>query len=87
MANEEPKVVVMKSPKSLGMAILLTILFGPLGLLYSTVGGAIFLIVATPVAIFLTHKLWIFFLVWPLSIIASALATYDYNKKLLAGKK
>jgi len=37
---------VTKSPKSIGIAILLTILFGPIGLFYASVSGAIILILA-----------------------------------------
>ncbi len=35
---------VTKSPKSIGIAILLTLLFGPIGLFYATVSGAIIMI-------------------------------------------
>lgn len=42
---------ITKSQKSVGIAILLTILFGPLGLLYASVTGAI-LMILTPVFLF-----------------------------------
>jgi hypothetical protein len=35
---------VTKSPKSIGIAILLTILFGPIGLFYASVSGALIMI-------------------------------------------
>jgi hypothetical protein len=35
-----------KSPKSVGIAILLTILFGPIGLFYATISGALIMILA-----------------------------------------
>ena len=38
--------LVTKSPKSIGIAILLTILFGPIGLFYASVSGAIMMILA-----------------------------------------
>jgi len=38
--------LVTKSPKSIGIAILLTILFGPIGLFYASITGAIILILA-----------------------------------------
>jgi hypothetical protein len=39
-------ILVTKSPKSIGIAILLTILFGPLGLLYATISGALIMLLA-----------------------------------------
>lgn len=44
--------LIIKSTKSVGLAILLTILFGPLGLLYASVTGAI-LMILIPVFLFL----------------------------------
>lgn len=38
--------LVTKSPKSMGIAILLTILFGPIGLFYASISGALLLILA-----------------------------------------
>ena len=38
--------LVTKSPKSIGIAILLTILFGPLGLFYASVSGALIMLLA-----------------------------------------
>ena len=38
--------IVVRAPKSVGVAILLTLLFGPLGMLYSTVPGALIMLVA-----------------------------------------
>ena len=39
-----PQMVMMQQPKSLGLAIALTIFFGPLGLLYATVKGGVIMI-------------------------------------------
>jgi hypothetical protein len=38
--------IVTKSPKSIGIAILLTILFGPIGLFYASISGALIMILA-----------------------------------------
>lgn len=38
--------IVTKSPKSVGIAILLTVLFGPIGLLYASITGAIIMFVS-----------------------------------------
>lgn len=69
--------------KNLGIALLFSIFFGPLGLLYSTVrGGAIMLLVAFivissrfPVPIIL---MWISCCIW------SVMATNRYNNQLIA---
>lgn len=37
-------VVTVASPKSVGVAFLLTLLFGPLGMFYSTVSGALIML-------------------------------------------
>lgn len=44
VANQpQPQIVYVKEQKSTGMALLLTILFGPLGLLYVSIPGGIVL--------------------------------------------
>ena len=42
--------IITKSPKSTGIAILLTLLFGPIGLFYSTVFGG-FIMTILPIAL------------------------------------
>lgn len=44
--------LVTKSPKSIGIAILLTILFGPIGLFYASVSGGLIMTI-TPIFLFL----------------------------------
>jgi hypothetical protein len=39
-------ILITKSPKSIGISILLTILFGPIGLFYATVSGALIMLLA-----------------------------------------
>jgi hypothetical protein len=39
-------ILVTKSPKSIGIAILLTILFGPIGLFYASIFGALIMLLA-----------------------------------------
>ncbi|MBU1615986.1 hypothetical protein KJ693_11855 [bacterium] len=84
MSNEEPKQVVVTSTKSMGIAILLTVLFGPLGMLYSTIWGAIIMIVLSGIIGIVTLGFGLLF-TWPVCIIWAAVATNLYNKKLLAG--
>ena len=44
MTQEKPQRVIVTPVKSMGISILLTVLFGPLGMLYSTVWGAVIMI-------------------------------------------
>jgi len=73
--------VYIKSTKSMGVTILLTILFGPLGMFYSTIlGGIIMLTLSVIVAIFTLGFGLIF--TWPICIIWAAVATNRYNYNL-----
>lgn len=75
--------VIVTPTKSVGIAILLTILFGPLGMLYSTVGGAIVMIIVSLLIGLVTLGLSLL-ITWPISIIWGAVAAGSYNKKLIA---
>lgn len=76
--------IVVVPVKSTGIALILALLFGPLGLLYSSITAAIVMFVITiPVAIFtlgfgllLTH---------PICAIWAYVAVTNYNKKLFQG--
>ena len=70
----------------MGIAILLTVLFGPLGMLYSTIGGAIVMAIVSAVIGIITLGLGAL-AVWPVCVIWAAMATSSYNKKLLAGQR
>jgi hypothetical protein len=87
MSTQPVRQVVVVSPtKNVGVAILLTVLFGPLGMLYSTIVGAIVMLVITLVVGALTLGIGLL-LTWPLCIIWGALAASSYNKKLVAGSR
>ena len=43
--NQNVNVVVTRSPKSVGIAIALALFFGPLGMFYSTILGAIIMLI------------------------------------------
>ena len=86
MPNEEPKQVIVTPTKSMGIAILLTVLFGPLGMLYSTIWGAIIMFVISVVVGFLTLGLGLI-VTWPICIIWAAVSTSSYNKKRVAGQR
>lgn len=70
--------------KSVGIAILLTVLFGPLGMLYSTVPGALIMIVVSIVLGFFTLGLSLM-LTWPISIVWGAMAASAHNQRAMAG--
>lgn len=61
-------IVLAKPAKSVWAAFFLTFLFGPLGLLYATVGGGIFMIFLAMVVGFFTLGFGLIF-VWLLSMI------------------
>lgn len=75
-----------KRQRSLGISIILTVLFGPLGMFYSTIWGAIIMIIISGVVgvVTLGYGLMI---THPICVIWGALAAHSYNKKLLAGFK
>jgi pSer/pThr/pTyr-binding forkhead associated (FHA) protein len=77
-----PRPVIVAQPKSVGISILLTFLFGPFGMFYSTITGGIIMSV---VSIFLALITFGFsgFLTWPICIIWGAVAADQENKKFL----
>jgi hypothetical protein len=81
MSNLPGQVTVVTATKSMGVSILLTVLFGPLGMLYSTVIGAVIMgVVSLLVGIFtLGFGLLI---TWPICIIWGAVATNTFNNEL-----
>jgi hypothetical protein len=81
-ANEQTqKVVVVSAPKSVGVAIILTVLFGPLGMFYSTIVGAITMMIISAIVALLTVGLGLIF-TWPVCIIWGALAAKAHNTRL-----
>lgn len=67
------------SPKSVGVAIVLALFFGPLGMLYATVVGAIVMFLINLVLIFLTGGLGLFLSV-PAGVIWAAVAASQTNR-------
>jgi len=85
MATEQARQVVVVTPtKSAGVAILLTVLFGPLGMFYSTIAGAIVMIVISVVVALFTLGFGLI-LTWPICIVWAAMAARSHNKKLVDG--
>lgn len=79
--QQQPQIIVVKTGKSVGVAILLSFLLGPLGMLYSTIsGGIIMMIVCGIVAIFTLG--FGLFLMWPICVIWAAIAASNHNRNL-----
>ena len=90
--NTTTNVVITKSLKSTGTSILLTLLFGSIGMFYSTIfGGLVMTFIVPPVMIYLLFAgKWIAFLVvaliyYPVCTIWGYNATKKYNTTLLSG--
>ena len=69
--------------KSVGAALVLTFLFGPLGLLYASVLGGILLLVLSVVVFVLTFGLGLI-VIWPVSMIWGAIAASNQHSKYQA---
>lgn len=79
-------IVVIQKEKNVGLALLLTFLLGPLGMLYSTISGAIIMsIVSILVGIF-TLGFGLLF-IWPICMVWSAIAASSYNKSIIVEKR
>jgi len=82
--------IVVTSTKSVGISILLTLIFGGIGMLYSTVKGAIIVILLTIVLaiVFVASSpallIALFPVMWLVAIIWGAMAVNAYNKKILS---
>lgn len=75
------KIITVGKKKSMVAALLLTFFFGPLGLLYATVPGALILLVLTVIIGFFTLGIG-FILGWLASMIWAAVAVSSSNSKI-----
>ncbi|OYN95126.1 hypothetical protein CGZ96_15950 [Enemella evansiae] len=66
-------------PKSVGVAILLAFFFGPIGMLYSTVLGAVVMFVINLILLFLTAGLGLFLSI-PAGVVWAAVAAQQHNR-------
>ncbi len=93
MVNQEANSqhIVVTSTRSVGISVLLTVIFGTIGMFYSTVKGAIIMTLLTiilalvVVAINPALLLLYFPVMWLISVIWGAKAVKSYNNKILAG--
>jgi hypothetical protein len=86
MNEVKPTTVVVTSTKNVGLAIVLSVLFGPLGMLYATVLGGVIMIFVNLIVGFLTFGFGLI-LTWPIGIIWTVIAANSYNKKLTSGQR
>lgn len=86
MTNQGPQRIVTVPTKSVGISILLTILFGPLGMFYSTILGSIIMCLISLFVSSFTLGLGLL-IIWPICIIWGAVATSSYNKEILSGAR
>ena len=81
MTNGTQKSVVVNTGKSVGASLVLTFLFGPLGMFYSTVIGAIIMLILYIIVGIVTVGIGLIIL-HPISMIWGAIAVSNHNKKL-----
>ena len=75
--------VTVLPTKSVGLAVLLAFLFGPLGMLYATVAGALVMFLVNLVVFFLTFGLGLM-LTWPVCMVWAGFAVTNHNQQLSA---
>jgi putative Ca2+/H+ antiporter (TMEM165/GDT1 family) len=64
---------VVTEPKNVFIAFLLTFFFGPLGMFYSTIGGAILMTILAVVVGMVTLGAGLF-IIWPISVLWGVIA-------------
>ena len=73
-------------PKKVGTAVLLSALFGPLGLLYSSVPGALYMLLFWCFLVLATCDDWISdqmiatLIAWPICVVWAAIAARSFNQ-------
>jgi len=83
MNEQKPTQVILRTQKSVGTAILLAIFFGPLGMFYSTIGGAIIMMIVTPLIGIPTVGLGLL-ITQPICVIWAVIAVNSYNQKMIS---
>lgn len=88
--SNQARVIVTKSTKSVGIAVLLVVIFGPLGMFYSTIGGAILMTILAPIilaALFFTGNwgslILLAIMYYPICMIWAGNAASNYNQKII----
>ena len=74
--------VVVMQQKSVAVALLLTFFFGPLGMFYSTISGAVVMLIVSVVLFVLTLGLSTL-ITWPICMIWGAVAASQANSRVM----
>jgi len=73
--------VMLSNKKSMGVGLLLTLLFGPLGMIYATVIGAIVMFIVSLIAAFATLGIGLL-ITWPIQLIWTYLSIKIKNDSI-----
>jgi hypothetical protein len=79
-------VIVVAPQKNMGMAILLTVFLGPLGMLYSTIAGGIIMFFINILMLLFTAGFGLL-ITWPISIVWAAIAARKKNEPYPTGSR
>ena len=82
---QQPQMIITQAPKSMGLALILTFLFGPLGLLYADVRDGLIMICISIAVAFITLGFGLIF-VWIGSMIWAYMDVEKYNRQLMLGQ-
>jgi hypothetical protein len=82
--NAAPAVIIVGQPKSVAIAVLAALFFGPLGMLYATVGGAFVMFFVHLLAVVTTAGVGLVVTI-PLGAIWAASAASNHNARLTRG--
>jgi hypothetical protein len=78
--------MVLVQPKSVGLALVLTFFFGPLGLCYASVIGGIIMLIVSVILAMMTWGVSVL-ITWPTCMIWGAIAASNYNSRIaLSGR-
>ena len=80
---QRPQTIIVKSPKNVGLAAGLGFFFGPLGMCYATLKGALIMFLVNIVIGIFTLGFGVF-LTWPICAIWAYMAAKKYNEQLYA---
>ena len=79
--GQKTVVVIVQNRKSVGLSLILTFFFGPLGMLYSTITGGIIMFIVNLIFLPVTLVFGII-LTWPIQIIWGVIAVNRHNSKI-----
>jgi hypothetical protein len=85
-ATNEPNRIVVMSTKNPGVAFALGFLFGPIGMLYATIGGALAMLCINVVIAIITLGFGLA-ISWPLCGLWAYFAAKKYNEQLMSGQR